>query len=294
MKRVPSPFHARFLRKSRSLYDRYVDSVKPWSRGLWYEWVGVRPGMSIVDVGCGIGHFSRFLARGLKGRGQVIGFDNRENLLDSAAKETNREKLSRLVQYRIGDAYKLPLPDNTADLVTCRTVLMHLKDAPKAISEMVRVAKKGGLVSAVEADFQMRCYYSPLGEARNRLVQSFSEAWLKGIASLEGKDYSIGSKLPTLFTQAGLVEVRANLDADPWLNCDPRRSIREKLRGLRTSLEELRDFDETRKYLAAGGMSSRDIESYRKQSIKECTRLVREPQLVLHDSTFYGACWFLV
>ena len=294
MKRVPSPYRVGFLRTSRNLYDRYVDSVKPWARTLWYEWLDVRPGFQIVDVGCGTGHFTRFLARALKGQGHVIGLDVRPALLATAEKETKREKMAELVEFRLGDATSLPLATDPADLVACKTVLMHLKDPLKAVREMYRVAKRGGLVAAVETDFRMRCYHSPRGEDRNKVAQKFSEAWVKGIATLEGKDYTIGSKLPELFAKTGLVYIKADLDADPWLNCDPRRPLKDKLVELRTSLEGLRNFDDTRKCLEAGGMSKREIESYRKQSIDAGMRLIGDRESLLCDTTFYGACWFIV
>ncbi len=292
--KTPTPYRVSFLRRSRNLYDRYVANVKPRAPSLWYEWLGVRPRIRIVDVGCGTGHFSRFLGRGLKGRGRVIGFDNRDVSLRAAEKETEREGLAENIEYRRGDALHLPLPDDFADLVACRTLLMHLKQPLKAVREMRRIARPGRLVAAVETDYRMRCYYSPESRALDRLGRKVSEAWIKGLAKLDGKDYTIGSKLPTIFAKAGLVGIQANLDADPWLNCDPRRPLKDKLLDVRSSLEGLRHFEDERNYFKAGGLSSSEIETYRKWALERHRKFIRKPEKILNDTTFYGACWFIV
>lgn len=292
--KTPTVYRVGFLRRGRELYDRYVDHVKPWARALWHEWLNVSPGIHIVDVGCGTGHFTRFLARGLKGQGHVIGIDSREVSLKTAQRETEREGLAKIVEYRRGDALNLPLQGSFADLVACRTLLMHLKQPLKAIQEMCRITKLGGLVGAVETDYRMRCYYNPRGKDLDRLGRKISEAWIKGLAKLDGKDYTIGSKLPTLFARAGLVEIKANLDADPWLNCDPRRPLKDKLFDVRMSLEGLRHFEEDRKYLKAGGLSRSEIETYRKRAIEQYRKFIKQPGKLNNDTTFYGACWFIV
>ncbi len=293
MPRVVTAYQVGFLRKSRLLYDRYVRSVKPWAPSLWYQWLGIRPGLRIVDVGCGTGYFTRVLARGLKGSGQVIGVDNRELSLKAAEKETKLRHLSRLVEYRLGAATDLPLPDDYADVAVCRTLLMHLKVPSAGIREMCRVTKLGGIVGAIETDFRMRTYYSPNGEDQNRLARKVSEAWVKGLAKLDGRDYTIGSKLPTLFAKAGLVDIQLNLDADPWLNCDPRRLVRDKLVEARFSLERMLNFEEERKYLKAGGMSRREVETYRKKTVQTLKEMVGHPDMLARNTTFYGACWFI-
>jgi SAM-dependent methyltransferase len=54
------------------------------------------------------------------------------------------------VNFVKGDAHKLPFQDNSFDVVTCQTVLIHLKDPKMALSEMKRVVKKGGIVICSE------------------------------------------------------------------------------------------------------------------------------------------------
>jgi ubiquinone/menaquinone biosynthesis C-methylase UbiE len=54
------------------------------------------------------------------------------------------------LSFKEGNAQSLPFADNTFDLTYCRFVLMHLSDPLRAITEMVRVTKPGGMVVAHE------------------------------------------------------------------------------------------------------------------------------------------------
>jgi SAM-dependent methyltransferase len=53
-------------------------------------------------------------------------------------------------EYRQGEAERLPFPDDSFDLTTCQTVLIHLRDPAAAIAEMRRVTRPGGLVAVAE------------------------------------------------------------------------------------------------------------------------------------------------
>jgi SAM-dependent methyltransferase len=56
----------------------------------------------------------------------------------------------QILEFRIGDAYAIPLEDNFADVVCCKSLIVGLDFQEKAIREMARVAKQGGRVVAVE------------------------------------------------------------------------------------------------------------------------------------------------
>lgn len=89
---------------------------------LLMDYLGVRPGMRILDVGCGSGFLSRTLARTLDDV-QVVGLDVDEKLLDLAHQMLGREGLIDRVELRQGNAYQIPYPDETFDLVTSQTLL---------------------------------------------------------------------------------------------------------------------------------------------------------------------------
>ena len=73
------------------------------------SFLGVRPGMKIVDVGCGTGDFTRYLASLVGGKCKIIGVDARVASIKAAERETTRERLSSRISYRKGDVYKIPV-----------------------------------------------------------------------------------------------------------------------------------------------------------------------------------------
>ena len=92
-----------------------------------------------LDVGCGTGHFSRWLAR--KGL-EVTGLDSAPAMIGQA------RQLNGLT-YRTGDAMNLPFDDATFDLVTIVTALEFVNDPHRATSEAIRVARHGVLLGVL-------------------------------------------------------------------------------------------------------------------------------------------------
>lgn len=89
---------------------------------LLLAYLGARPGMSILDTGCGTGFLARLLARTLAAV-QVVGLEADEKMLALAEQMLAGEGLTSQVEFRQGDAYQIPYPDQTFDLVTSQTLL---------------------------------------------------------------------------------------------------------------------------------------------------------------------------
>ncbi len=288
-----SAFRVRFLRRSRQLYRRFLES-KPWVREFYKSFLGLRPGLRIVEVGCGTGDLTRYLAELVGGRCSIIGVDMRGASLRTAQEETRRAGFEDRTSYRKGDAYNVPLEEGYADLTCCRTLLMHLTDPEKAVKEMVRVTRKGGTVAALERG-SIHSFYDPEDQKYNRLAEKMGEASLKGIRKLEGKDFAIGEKLPTIFRRAGLGQIRAEIQADAWVNCDPRNKLRDLKDWLRFDLEVFRETKETeRKAMLAGGASRKDVNRLFQRYVSRSLRLLRDEKLLRNDTLFYAAAWVVV
>ena len=109
-------------------FDKYIDS---WQ------------GLNVLDVGCGGGFTCEFLAmRSAK----VTGIDQSAACIASAgahAKEVSYA-IDYAIDYRQGEAERLPFEDGAFDVVTCVDVLEHVDDPAKAIAQMSRVLKPGG------------------------------------------------------------------------------------------------------------------------------------------------------
>lgn len=119
----------------------------------------IRPGMSVLDVGCGPGTITLDLAR-LVDPGRVVGVDVVEAPL-VAARESAQAAAIANVTFGTGDVYALPWSDATFDIVHAHQVLQHLTDPVGALREMRRVCAPGGIVAARDSDYAAMTWYPP-------------------------------------------------------------------------------------------------------------------------------------
>ena len=286
-------FRVRYLRRSREIYRRYLES-KPWINQLYTNFLNIKPRQKIVDVGCGPGDFTRYLARLSNGKAKILGIDSNQKSIDAATADTEKAGLSHPISYKLGDVYKIPLEEGYADLTCCRTLLMHLTEPSKAVKEMTRITKVGGTVAAVEGG-KMQAFYDPDDEEYSRLAVQAFQAWVNGIRKLEGKEYMIGEKLPGIFQKAGLSEIRAEVQADAWLYSDPRRKISDIKAELQFDLSVFKERRrKDRKYLVAGGMSNTKITTYFNSLETRTKALLSDNEKLRNDRSLYAATLFLV
>jgi ubiquinone/menaquinone biosynthesis C-methylase UbiE len=110
----------------------------------------LRPGSSLLDVGCGPATLTADLARHVPG-GRVVAIDRAESVLDEARRTlAGREPA---VSVSTGDVYALAFPDASFDIVHAHQVLQHLTDPVRALKEMRRVCAPGGVVAARDSDY---------------------------------------------------------------------------------------------------------------------------------------------
>ena len=97
----------------------------------------------VLDAGCGDGvHAIRLAQRGYP----VLALDFSEHILERARANINASELSERVEFRLGNLLELPFADNSYDSVLCWGVLMHIPELEKAISELARIVRPGGLL----------------------------------------------------------------------------------------------------------------------------------------------------
>jgi SAM-dependent methyltransferase len=95
---------------------------------------GREPGVAL-DAACGTGRYAEFLAK----RGyQVIGVDSSPDMLARARQRVPEG------EFRLGDLDRLPLPDDSADLVVCALALEHVPHLEPVLAEFARVLRPGG------------------------------------------------------------------------------------------------------------------------------------------------------
>ena len=160
----------------------------------------LRPGMAVLDVGCGTGAITRGIAQAVSPDGAVVGIDINADLIARASAASAGQ---RNLRFETADIYEERWAA-AFDVVTSARVLQWLADPARAIAAMVRAARPGGMIAVLDYDY-LRAHWEP---ALPPSVQRFFRAFLDWRADA-GMDNAIGAHLPRLFEQAGLAGVRA-------------------------------------------------------------------------------------
>jgi ubiquinone/menaquinone biosynthesis C-methylase UbiE len=112
------------------------------------ERAGIRTGMRVLDLGCGIGGSSRYLAGALGCR--VIGVDLTPEYIDVARELTHRCGLTDRIEYYVGDALALPVSSGAFDRIFSHNVTMNIADKVALAHEVARVLVHDGKFSCLE------------------------------------------------------------------------------------------------------------------------------------------------
>ncbi len=100
-------------------------------------------GQTVLDLGCGAGFDTLPAARRVGPQGKVIGIDMTPEMVAKARRNADRLRLSN-VEFLMGQAEHLPLPDTSVDLVISNGVFNLCTDKPGVLAEVFRVLKPGG------------------------------------------------------------------------------------------------------------------------------------------------------
>ena len=106
--------------------------------------LGLKPGMKVLDIGCGTGGSAFFMAQNYGA--QVLGIDLSENMLAVANehKETFEENVQNIVSFRYLDATKAAFPENYFDVIYSRDAIMHIADKEQLYAKVLTWLKPGG------------------------------------------------------------------------------------------------------------------------------------------------------
>ncbi len=107
---------------------------------------GIKPGDVVLDVGSGAGMDALLAARLVGPDGRVIGLDMTPEMIAKARQNAERAGASN-VEFRIGDAEQMPVPDASVDWVISNCVINLAPDKRKVFGEILRVLKPGGQVA---------------------------------------------------------------------------------------------------------------------------------------------------
>src|SRR6516164_2540215 len=149
----------------------YERMMGRWSKRVavqFLDWLDAPKGLHWVEVGCGNGAFTEELIARRAPRA-VDAIDPSEGQLAFA----RTRPAAKLAQFRIGDAQALPFADNSFDAAAMALVITFVPDPAKAVAEMARVVRPGGLVATYMWDVEGGgLHLAPIGRALKAMARS--------------------------------------------------------------------------------------------------------------------------
>lgn len=184
--------HQEGERRRLALMSRLLD---PMHR-RHVERLGVGPGARTLEVGCGNGSLSAWLAEQVAPGGRAVAVDLDLSLVNADVPG---------LELHQADILAGPVAPGGFDLVTARAVLHHVADAETAVANMVASARPDGAIVLIEPDFL------PVSVAEPPQIREFWQGWLAWSRG-EGIDYFIGRRLPGMLSRRGLRDIQATAE----------------------------------------------------------------------------------
>ena len=175
--------------------------LRPTTPSL-FERVGVKPGMTCLDLGCGAGEVTLDLARLVGPGGRVVGMDIDDARLEMVREDAEANGLSN-VELRVSDI-RTSEEMNKFDLVYSRFLLSHLSDSAGVLAKMRQLVSPGGIVAVEDLDYS-GYYCHPELPAFRRCIELLYE-----MKRVLGGNGDLGKELPGMFVDVGLSRVEVH------------------------------------------------------------------------------------
>lgn len=157
---------------------------------------GLKPGMRVLDIGCGVGDVSLIAARIVGPAGLVLGIDRAAEALEVARRRAAANGCHWL-RFEHGDFNAMEW-DDAFDALTGRFILMYLADPAEAIRHLVRQVRPRGIVAFIEMDIDAS------GAVPDLPLLSQCIGWITRTYRSAGIEPNMGTKLYGTFRAAGL------------------------------------------------------------------------------------------
>lgn len=169
----------------------------------------LRPGLDLLDVGCGPGTITIDLARRVA-PGRVTGIDRSPEVVAEARRHAEQSGIA--ISLAVADVYGLEFADACFDVVHAHQVLQHLTDPVAALREMRRVTRRGGTVAVRDSDYS--CFsWAPLDPLLTRWLAVY-----RAVARHNRAEPDAGRFLKSWARAAGFVSVVVS--SSTWTHAD--------------------------------------------------------------------------
>jgi len=177
----------------------------------------LRPGMTLLDCGCGYGTITTGLAE-VVAPGRVVGLDLDEERIVAARKHAAERGVNN-VDFQTANVCQLPFPDDFFDAAFEHHILMYFKDPLIPVKEIRRVLKQGGVFGARDNDWGSGIYANsnPVLEQAMELINS----WYIH----RGTDMQFARRLRGVLGQAGFCRIEASASCD---SCGTPETVRQR------------------------------------------------------------------
>jgi SAM-dependent methyltransferase len=169
------------------------------------EFIGpyIRPGMQVLDCGCGPGVISIGLTEAVGHTGSVVGVDFAESQIEIA-----QARATPNLSFRVASVYELPFRDGAFDLVFSHALFEHLSDPIRGVREIRRVLRPGGLAGLCCPDWS-GFILSPTDDRVETAIMRY-----RTLQEKNGGETRAGRQLGSWLAAGGLVtqEVRARYE----------------------------------------------------------------------------------
>ncbi len=195
---------------------RIVHSVHGPDSEAFLQRAGLKAGLRVADIGCGVGILACWLAEQVGPEGEVIGVDISAGQV-AVAQQTAQAAGLKNIRFVNAGAYATGLERESFDLVYSRFMLMHIQRPADAIAEMRALLKPGGILAIEDGDFSSPFSYPP-SAVFDRCFELYRQSGAR-----HGADFFVGRKLYRLAREAGFTDAQAALVQPAYTRGDAKR-----------------------------------------------------------------------